>query len=83
MSSILLKIEEWIVKKEEELAKEGKVDRDSIQKQIDALLLYKVNIKDKCNKEIKDLEYLIDKLHWTKAYAIKCKNFLRAQALIN
>jgi len=79
MSSLLLKIEEWIIDKEEKLAKGGKIDLHLIDKQIDTLLLYKRNLKSKCNQQTKDLEYLIDKLHWVKAYSLKCEELKRKE----
>ncbi len=76
MGNFLLKLEDWIISQEEKLAKECKVDIDTIEKELNSLMLYKKKLESKCHQEKKDLEYLENRLHWTKAYSIKCKEFL-------
>jgi len=76
LNKYLAKIEEWLLKKEEEMAKNCQISVDDVDREIGKLLLKIKELKEQCNEQKAEFEYLLDKLHWIKAEAIKCQEEL-------
>ncbi len=73
MSSILKEFIEYIIEKEEELANKKELDCKEIERQLTILLAKKDDIKKSCKERVWELNNLIERLHWIKAYALECK----------
>ena len=73
------KLQNFLLEKEEEMAKQCKISSKEIDDEITKVLLKIRELKEKCSDEIKEFEYLLDKLHWIKAKAIKCQNELQKE----
>jgi len=77
MHAFLKKILEWTLEKEEEAARNCHATPEEISEQIRKVLLKKKELQEKCREQTKDLEHILDKLHWIKAQAIKCEHELK------
>lgn len=79
LSLYLAKLKEWLLEKEEEMAKNCYISADEVESEIRKLLLKIKETKEQCKDEKRELEHLLDKLHWIKAEAIKCQEELKKE----
>jgi len=79
MNIFLKKMMEWVLEKEEEAAKQCHASPDEISEQIRKMLLKKKEIQEQCQEQTKELEHILDKLHWIKAEAIRCERKLEEE----
>ncbi len=79
LSLFVKKLQEFILEKEEEMAKECKISPKEVEDEIFKVLLKIKELKEQCNQEVKEFEYLLDKLHWIKAKAIRCQDELKRE----
>jgi hypothetical protein len=75
----LKKIEEFLLEREEEMAKQCKISPKEVENEITKVLLKIKETKEQCKEYQKEFEYLLDKLHWIKARAIQCQNELKKE----
>ncbi len=73
MIDFLKKLQEWILEKEEEMAKNSILNPKDIDEQIYKIKLKIKELKDKCEEDIKEFDYILNKLHWIKAKVIECQ----------
>ena len=74
MGNFLNEIIDYVVKKEEETAREHKIDFTDIQKQIDYLKSKREEIQKDCKEQQELFDSTLEKMHWIHAYAIECKH---------
>ena len=74
MGNFLNEIIDYVVKKEEEAAKNHKIDATDIQRQIDYLKSKREEIQKDCKEQQKLFDSTLEKMHWILAYAIECKH---------
>ncbi len=79
MNIFLKKMMEWVLEKEEAAAKQCHASPDEISEQIRKMLLKKKEIQEQCQEQTKELEHILDKLHWIKAEAIRCERKLEEE----
>jgi len=79
LESFIKKLHSYLLQKEEEMAKECKISSKDIEDEIQKVLLQIKKLKEQCNDDLKEFEYLLAKLHWIKAEAIKCQNELQME----
>ena len=73
MLEFLKKITEWVLQKEEEMAKECKIPIEDIEKQIAAVKEKKEKLQQECQKNIQELDRLLGRLETIKNIeTIKC-----------
>ena len=72
--SFIEKITEWALDKEEQLAKNCAISVCDIDEQIAKVKEKKQELQKKYEEEIKELEHLIEKLHFIRAEALKCED---------
>ncbi len=70
------KLQEFILEKEEEMAKKCAISPKEVEDQILKVLLKIKETKESCQEEIKEFDYLLTKLNWIKAEAIRCQEEL-------
>ena len=73
MNSFFKEFLDYVVAKEEELAKNGKIDCKDLERQIGILKAKKEDIAKSCQEEAWNLNNLIERLHWIKAYSLECR----------
>ncbi|RUM71789.1 MAG: hypothetical protein DSZ10_06085 [Sulfurovum sp.] len=79
MNIFLKKMMEWALEKEEAAAKNCHASAEEISEQIRKVLLKKKEIEGQCKEQTKEMEHILDKLHWIKAEAIKCERELEEE----
>jgi hypothetical protein len=80
MNIFLQKMMEWALEKEEAAARNCHASPEDISEQIRKVLLKKKEIEEQCKEQSKELEHILDKLHWIKAEAIKCERKLSQES---
>jgi len=60
---------EWVLKKEQEAADECHIDIHDVEKQI----AYMEAKRDKLQKDVAEMEHILNRLHTIKAHALKCQ----------
>jgi len=78
MANFLEKIMEWALTKEDELAKNCKLDLKDIDNQIEAVENKRKKIKEQFEKEDAEFGHVLDKLHFIRADALKCQTNKKA-----
>jgi len=73
MANFLEKIMEWALTKEDELAKNCKLDLKDIDNQIEAVENKRKKLKEQFEKEDAEFGHVLDKLHFIRADALKCQ----------
>jgi len=74
MANFLEKIMDWALAKEEELAKGCALNIEDIEKQIKAVEEKREALRKKFEEEDAQFGHILDKLHFIKAQALKCKS---------
>ncbi|BCD62949.1 hypothetical protein NitYY0826_C1837 [Nitratiruptor sp. YY08-26] len=74
MLDFLKKMTEWVLQKEEELAKDCRLPMEELEKQIEVVKEKKAKLEEECQKNIQELERLLGRLESIKNIEIiKCK----------
>ena len=73
MNSFFKEFLDYVVAKEEELAKNHEIDCKDLKRQIYIIKAKKENIAKSCQEEAWNLNNLIERLHWIKAYSLECR----------
>ncbi len=76
MGTFVKKIMDWVLESEEKAAKECHVSPEEAREQIRKLLVKKKELEDRCKEQSKELEHLLDRLHWIKAETLRCERKL-------
>jgi len=74
MVEFLKKMMDWALKKEEELAKDCKIDPKELDEQIHKVIQKKIDLEEKFYEEMTQLNKLIERLEEIKKQANSCKN---------
>jgi len=72
MIEFIKKATDWILEKELEAANNCSIDLNDVEKQIVYLEEKKEKLRSDCNKNISEMEHILNRLHTIKANAIKC-----------
>ncbi len=64
---------EWVLNKEEEAAKNCRIDLKDLQKQIDFVKNKKEEMKKECEKNIAELEHILSRLEKIKSKEELCQ----------
>jgi argininosuccinate lyase len=72
MVEFLRKMTEWMLEKEDELAKKCAIDPRIIEQQIEKIEAKKEELHHKCQENEEELEHILTRLKWLKAEAEKC-----------
>ena len=73
MIDFLKKMTEWILNKEEEMAKNCAIPIDEIDKQIEKVEEKKRKLEAECRENIAELEKIVTKLKWIKSEELACQ----------
>ncbi len=74
MLDFLRKMTEWVLQKEEELAKNCRLPMEELEKQIAAVKEKRAKLEEECQKNIQELDRLLGRLESIKNIEfIKCK----------
>lgn len=73
MVDFLKKMADWILNKEEEMAKNCSIPIDEIEQQIEAVEKKKQKLEAECRENIAELEKIITKLKWIKSEELSCQ----------
>jgi exonuclease VII small subunit len=73
MMEFLKKATEWVLDKEEQAAKNCRVDLKDIQKQIDLILEKRAALQKECEENLKELDHILDRLEKIKAQEEACQ----------
>ena len=73
MMEFLKKATEWVLDKEEQAAKNCRVDLKDIQKQIDLILEKRAALQKECDENLKELNHILDRLEKIKAREEACQ----------
>ena len=79
LETLIRKLQNYILEKEEEMVKHCNISSQEIEDEIRKVLLQIRKLRNQCNDDLKEFEYLLAKLHWIKAEAIKCQNELEME----
>ncbi len=74
MVEFLKKMMEWALNKEEEMAKECKIDPEEVDNQIKKVLDKKDELEKKCKEELSQIDKLIDRLEKIKQNSSSCES---------
>ena len=74
LKEFIKKVSDWILQKEEEAAKECKINVEDIEKQIKAIEEKKDELKQRCEEQLKELDEFIARLEKIKEASLKCEN---------
>ncbi len=72
MMEFLKKATEWVLDKEEEAAKNCRIDLNDLQKQIDLIKGKKEAMEKECQENLKELEHILRRLEVIKAKEESC-----------
>jgi len=72
MVEFFKKMMDWALSKEEELAKNCKIDPKEVDNQIEKVTKKKIELQEKCEEEIAQINKLIERLEKIKAEASSC-----------
>ncbi len=73
MIDFLKKMTEWILQREEEMAKNCAIPIDQIDKQIEKVEEKKRKLEAECRENIAELEKIVTKLKWIKSEELACQ----------
>ncbi|WP_353662713.1 hypothetical protein [Hydrogenimonas sp. SS33] len=73
MMDFLKKATEWVLDKEEQAAKNCRIDLQDVQKQIDLILQKRDALKKECEENLKELDHILDRLEKIKENEMKCQ----------
>ena len=73
MVSFLEKMMDWALGKEEELVKNCEINIEDVEKQIKTVEEKRKKLREKFEEEDAEFGHILDKLHFIKAEAQKCK----------
>ncbi|WP_457595289.1 hypothetical protein [Hydrogenimonas sp.] len=73
MMEFLKKATEWVLDKEEEAAKECRIDLEDLQKQIDLIRSKRDTMKKECEENLRELEHILHRLEVIKAKEESCR----------
>ncbi len=73
MVEFLKKATEWVLDKEEQAAKNCKIDLKDVQKQIDMILQKREKLQKECEENLKELDHILDRLEAIKAKEESCR----------
>jgi len=71
--SLLEKLSEWILQKEEELAKNCAIPIEEIDKQIEKIKQEKAEVQKKYEETMAKLDHLLERLEKIKEMELNCK----------
>lgn len=73
MVDFLKKMTEWILNREEEMAKNCALSIEEIEKQIEKVEEKKRKLEADCRENIAELEKIVTKLKWIKSEELACQ----------
>ncbi len=73
MVDFVKKMADWVLKKEEEWAKNCELNQEDLQKQLDMMKNKKMTIEKECQDNINELQSIIDRLEKIISENNKCK----------
>ena len=73
MVEFLKKATEWVLDKEEQAAKNCRIDLADVQKQIDLIVEKRRKLKEECDANLKELDHILERLEKIKADEEACK----------
>ncbi|WP_457593607.1 hypothetical protein [Hydrogenimonas sp.] len=73
MMEFLKKATEWVLDKEEEAAKNCRIDLNDLQKQIDLIKNKRDAMQKECEENLSELEHILRRLEVIKAKEESCK----------
>ncbi len=73
MVEFLKKAMDWVLQKEQEAAKNCKIDIADIDKQIAYVESKRDKLKKECEENLSEFEQILNRLHAIKATELKCK----------
>ena len=73
MVEFLKKMTEWMLNKEEEMAKNCAISIDEIDKQIEKVEEKRKKLEAECQDNLAELDKIVTKLKWIKGEEIACQ----------
>ncbi len=73
MMDFFKKMTEWMLDREEDLAKKCAINLEDLEKQIAKVEEKKEQLKKQCEENDKELERILTKLKWIKSEELKCQ----------
>ncbi len=73
MVDFLKKMTEWMLNKEEEMAKNCAISLDEIDKQIEKVEEKRKSLEAECRDNLAELDKIITKLKWIRSEEIACR----------
>ena len=73
MVDFLKKMTEWILNKEEEMAKNCAISLDELDRQIEKVEEKREKLEAECRENLAELERIVTKLKWIKSEEIACR----------
>ncbi len=73
MVEFFKKMTEWMLEREEELARKCALDPEALEKQIAKVQEKKEQLERECQENQKELEHILTRLKWMQAEELKCR----------
>jgi len=73
MMEFLKKATEWVLDKEEQAAKNCRIDLNDVQKQINLILEKRAKLQKECEENLAELDHILDRLEKIKEKEEACQ----------
>lgn len=73
MVEFLKKAMDWVLEKEQEAAKDCRIDLKDLDKQIAYVEAKRDKLKKECEENLSEFEHVLNRLHAIKASELKCQ----------